>query len=213
MSERAAAGRLADGLAPLAAATYVGFGQSLGGFITMIQQGKYADYAGIAVLGASPLLIANIPFHRELDGVPEAERRAMILADNARSSGLDELPAYHTAPRAAFSGIFHVPDVDADLLAYDEAECEVLISRVSGVDGMTPGYAKPWADRVEAPVFLAFGDSDVSADPRLEATGYPSSRHITIATFPDMAHMHNFAVSREQLWRALDTWLPRQSDN
>jgi hypothetical protein len=210
VSQRLADGTLADGLSALPPASYVGFGQSLGGYITMIQQGKYADYAGIAVLGASPLLIANIPFHRDLSGVPEDERRAFIMADNARTSGLDELPPYHTAPRAAFAGIFHVEGVEADLLAYDEAECEVLISRVSGVDGMTPGYAKPWADRVEAPVFLGFGDSDVSTDPRLEATGYPSSRHITIATFPDMAHMHNFAVTRDQLWSALDRWLPRR---
>jgi hypothetical protein len=211
VSQRLAAGVLVEGLSPVADATYVGFGQSLGGFITMIQQGKYADYAGIAVLGSSPLVIANIPFHRELAEVPEDERRALILADNARSAGVDELPPYHGAPRAAFAGIFHVDDVDPDLVAYDEAECHVLISRVSGVDGMTPGYAKPWADRIEGPVFLAFGDSDVSADPRLEPTGYPSSRHITVATFPDMAHMHNFAVTREQLWRALDSWLPRQS--
>ena len=30
------------------------------------------------------------------------------------------------------------------------------------------------------------------------------------ATFPDMAHMHNFADTREQLWQALDDWLPRR---
>src|SRR4051812_42546411 len=71
VSQRLADGTLAEGLSALAHASYVGFGQSLGGFITMIQQGKYADYAGIAVLGASPLLIANIPFHRDLSGVPE----------------------------------------------------------------------------------------------------------------------------------------------
>ena len=58
--DRLQAGSLDDRLAPIADATYVGFGQSLGGFITMIQQGKYADYPGVAILGASPILIANI---------------------------------------------------------------------------------------------------------------------------------------------------------
>jgi hypothetical protein len=209
VSARLAEGSLAPGLPAVGAASFVGFGQSLGGFITMIQQGKYADYAAIAVLGASPLLIDNIPLHRDLSGVPVAERRRMIMADNAAASGLDELPMYHGAPRRNFTGIFHVEGVADDLLAYDEKECETLISRVSGVDGMTPGYAAPWAARISSPVFLAFGDVDVSADPRREPTGYPNSRHITVATFPDMAHMHNFADTREQLWQALDAWLPR----
>ena len=209
VSRRLADGSLLPGLAAVDAAAYVGFGQSLGGFVTMIQQGKYADYAGIAVLGASPLVIDNIPFHRDVSGVPAEERRRMIMADNAASSGLPELPMYHGAPRRFFGGIFHVDGVAEDLLAYDEQHCETLISRVTGVDGMTPGYAAPWADRVAGPVFLGFGDADVSSDPRREPSGYPGSRHITVATFPDMAHMHNFADTREQLWQALDDWLPR----
>ncbi len=210
VSGRLLAGSLRPDLPALGTATFVGFGQSLGGFITMIQQGKYADYAAIAVLGASPLVIDNIPFHRDLTGVPADERRRLIMADNAASSGVDELPMYHGAPRRFFGGIFHVEGVADDLVAYDEKECETLISRVTGVDGMTPGYAAPWADRVTCPVFLGFGDSDVSSDPRREPTGYPGSRHITVATFPDMAHMHNFADTREQLWQALDDWLPRR---
>jgi hypothetical protein len=209
LSRRLVDGTLAAELPPVTNATWVGFGQSLGGFITMIQQGKYADYSGIAVLGASPLLIANIPFHRDLSDVAIDERRTLIMADNAKSSGLDELPPYHGAPRRFFAGIFHVVGVAEDLLAYDESDCETVTSRVTGADGMTPGYAARWADRVAGPVFLGFGDADVSVDPRGEPAGYPASRHITVATFPDMAHMHNFADTREQLWLALDDWLPR----
>ncbi len=210
LSRRLQNGSLAPGLPAVAAPTFVGMGQSLGGFITMIQQGKYADFAAIAVLGASPLVIDNIPFHRDLTGVPAEERRQVILADNAASSGVPELPMYHGAPRRFFGGIFHVEDVADDLLAYDEKECETLISRVTGVDGMTPGYAAPWADQITRPVFLGFGDADVSSDVRREPTGYPRARHITLATFPEMAHMHNFADTRRELWQALDDWLPRR---
>ena len=59
-------------------------------------------------------------------------------------------------------------------------------------------------------MFLGFGDSDVSTDPSREPTGCRLSRHITVATFPDMAHMHNFADTRELLWQVLDDWLPRR---
>lgn len=208
ISEGLRSGTLAPDLPAIQNARQVGIGQSLGGFVTMIQQGKYADYAGIGVLGASPLVIANIPHHRDLAGIPEEDRRRLIMADNAKTSGLDELPTYHGAPRKMFAGVFHVDDVADDLVAYDEAECHTLISRVTGVDGMTPGYAKPFADRITTPVFLAFGDSDVSRDPHAEPVGYPASRHITVTTFPRMAHMHNFADTREDLWRALHGWLP-----
>ena len=81
---------------------YVGIGQSLGGFITMIQQGKYADYAGIGVLGASPILIATSPPSRCGRVSPE-ERRRMIMEENAKTSGLAELPMFHGAPRTPFA--------------------------------------------------------------------------------------------------------------
>jgi hypothetical protein len=139
-------GELHEQLPPLAGPTYVGLGQSLGGHITVMQQGKYADYAGIGAFGVSPTLIANIPNHRRLDGLSSEQRRAAIMADNARTAGV-------------------------------------------------------------TPVFLAFGDSDVAADPRQEPANYPASRHITLVVMPKMTHMHNFADTREQLWESLDRWL------
>ena len=201
-------GTLDDRLPPVTDATYVGVGQSLGGFITMIQQGKYADYAGVAILGASPILIANIPHHRQLDGVSPEEKRRMTMEDNARTSGLTELPMYHGAPRNTFRGIFHVDDVPDDLVRYDEEACHTMISRVTGVDGMTPGYAKPFAEAIESPVFLGWGDVDVSADPHREPSAYPRSRHVTLSVVEHMAHMHNFADTRQQLWEDLLAWLP-----
>ena len=143
-----------------------------------------------------------------LDGLSQEERRQAIMADNARTSGVPVLPMYHGAPRENFRGIFHVLDVPDDLVAYDEAQCHTPISRVTGTDGMTPGIGKEFADRIEVPVFLAFGTSDVSADPHAEPTGYPSSPDVTVVVTPNMAHMHNFADTREQLWRRFEKWLP-----
>jgi hypothetical protein len=202
------AGSLAEQLAPVTNATCVGVGQSLGGFITMIQQGRYADYAGIAILGASPILIANIPHHRELEGVSPEDRRRMIMEDNAKSSDLAELPMYHGAPRDIARNIFHVKDVPDDLFRYDDEACHTLISRVTGVDGMTPGYAKPFSQVIESPVFLGWGDVDVSADPHLEPSAYPRSNHVTLTLVEHMAHMHNFADTRQRLWEDLLAWLP-----
>jgi alpha-beta hydrolase superfamily lysophospholipase len=201
-------GSLADDLPAVTGATFVGIGQSLGGHITTMQQGRYADYAGLGVFGASPILIANIPNHARLDGLSDEERRERIMEDNAKTAGVPELPMYHGAPRENFRGIFHVDDVADDLVRYDEEQCHTLISRVSGTDGMTPGISKDLAERVEAPVFIAFGASDVSADPHAEPAAYPASPDVTVVVVPHMAHMHNFAETREHLWRRFHQWLP-----
>jgi hypothetical protein len=203
-----AQGTLVDSLPPVADPTFVGIGQSLGGFITMIQQGKHRDYPAIGIFGASPLLIANTREQPDWETMSAAERRTWITNENARQSGGQELAMYHGAPREQYRGIFHVKDVPDDLLTYDEAECHTLIPRNSGIDGMTPGFAKPFADRIESPLFLAFGEFDVSADPHAEATGYPGSSDITTVVVPRMAHMHNFAETRGQLWQRFFLWLP-----
>jgi alpha-beta hydrolase superfamily lysophospholipase len=200
-------GELLAALPPLAGATFVGIGQSLGGFITMIQQGKYADYLGVGIFGSSPKLIANIPRHRRLEGLSREERRRVIMEDNARAAGLSELPVYHFAPRDNFRRIFHTPDVPDDLWDYDLAECQSPVSRVTGVDGMTPGLAAPFAKRLEVPVFLAFGEYDVAEDPLAEPTAYRRSPDVSVVVVPRMAHMHNFADTRVQLWRRFAQWL------
>jgi len=205
--QRISDGTLIDGIPALPGAVFAGIGQSLGGFITMIQQGKYADYPGIGIFGASPFVISGIRENPDWDAMSAGERRDWLLKANARQSGLAELPMYHGAPREGFRHIFHVPDVPDDLVKYDEDECHTLIPRMSGIDGMTPGLARPFADLISQPVFLAFGATDVSADPHREPAGYPASPDITLVVIPEMAHMHNFADTRRQLWDRFLVWL------
>ena len=200
-------GELVPGLAPIAGMTDIGIGQSLGGFITIIQQGKYNDYAGLGVFGSSPIGIANIHDDILRTDLTTEERRRMIMEENARTASVPELPTYHTAPRENFVGIFHVLDVPKDLWDYDVEHCSTLISRVSGVDGMTPGLTAPFAAEVVSPVFLAFGAIDVSANPDDEPSAYPKSAGTTLVVTPNMAHMHNFADTRQQLWDQFGAWI------
>jgi hypothetical protein len=205
---RLAAGSLVSGLPSAPDATFVGIGQSLGGFITMIQQGKYSDFSAIGVFGASPMAITGVREQPDWDTMSIGERRAWVIHENARQSGTAELEMYHGAPREQYRGIFHVPDVPDDLLQYDEGCCHTLIPRFSGVDGMTPGFARPFAERIAAPLFLALGEFDVSAAPHREPAAYPSSPDITLVVIPRMAHMHNFADTRARLWERFRGWLP-----
>ena len=207
--ESLAQGTLVDALPPVADPTIIGIGQSLGGFITMIQQGKYGDYPAVGIFGASPLLIANTREQPEWERLSAAERRAWITERErpaVRRSGIGDVP--RRTERAVPRHLPRGPSVPDDLFAYDEAECHTLIPRNSGIDGMTPGFAQPFADRIRSPLFLAFGEFDVSADPHAEPTGYPGSSDITVVVVPRMAHMHNFAETRVQLWERFLEWLP-----
>ena len=53
---------------------------------------------------------------------------------------------------------------------------------------------------------LAVGKHDVVPDPWLEPKAYRSATDITVFVAPRMAHMHNFAGTRELLWRRIHTW-------
>ncbi|MFI5040523.1 MAG: hypothetical protein ACHQNA_01520 [Acidimicrobiales bacterium] len=77
----------------------MGIGQPLGGFITMIQQGKYGDYLAIGIFGASPRLIANTRDQPDWESMSTAERRAWIMSQNARQSGVAELPSAQLSDR------------------------------------------------------------------------------------------------------------------
>ena len=52
---RLAEGTLAEGIAPVTDPVTVGIGQSMGGALTIVQQGRHHPYDGIGVLGYSPL--------------------------------------------------------------------------------------------------------------------------------------------------------------
>ena len=58
----------------------------------------------------------------------------------------------------------------------------------------------------DVPVFLAFGDVDVSPCPHLEPSTYPASRDVTLFLLPSSAHCHNMATSRQVLWDRLEAW-------
>jgi hypothetical protein len=83
------------------------------------------------------------------------------------------------APRDVARPIFHVADLADDLFRYDDERCHTLISRITGVDGMTPGYALPFARAITSPVFTGWGDVDVSSDPHAEPAAYTNLRHVT----------------------------------
>ena len=70
----------------------------------------------------------------------------------------------------------------------------------------SPGVIAAEAAVVAVPVFVGVGERDVVPTPREEPRAYRRSPDISVAVYPRMAHMHNMASTREQLWRRLQSW-------
>jgi pimeloyl-ACP methyl ester carboxylesterase len=71
---------------------------------------------------------------------------------------------------------------------------------------LSPGVVAPEAAVISVPVFVGTGERDVVPDPHAEPRAYPRSRDITVSICPHMAHMHNFASTRERFWRRIHSW-------
>ena len=65
---------------------------------------------------------------------------------------------------------------------------------------MTEGVVAAEAAAIDVPVLSACGERDLVPDPWAEPTAYRRSNDVAIFVVPRMAHMHNFASTRELLW-------------
>lgn len=192
----------------------IGIGQSMGGSLTVVQQGRYHWYHGIAILGFSA-----VHTHPAAPGAPpvvfpwrtpEASPASVVLnAAVIRAHSPDTM-------REVNRRLFFYDDLDDDLTsqllsARDDGQPEFrwrsatvplgVISRC-----LTPGIIAPEAAAVTAPVLVAMGERDVIADPKGEPRAYLSAQSVDLFICPRMGHMHNFATTRELFWQRIHFW-------
>jgi pimeloyl-ACP methyl ester carboxylesterase len=172
----------------------IGVGQSMGGHIVVIAQAEHGTFEAIAILGSSftQTRLALLPRRRY--PARDAERDVLL-----RGAQVD------TDILAAF----HWPDEPAALVAADmdhtvEAPWRSrAIPRCAG-RLMEPSIVAREAAAVRTPVFMAYGENDVTLEPLADAAMFRSTSDLTLTVVPRMAHMHNFAASRRRLWRRID---------
>jgi hypothetical protein len=196
-------GRIAAGVPPVNVAAAAALGQSFGGFLLIIGQAADPVFDGIAVLGYSardPL--TPWPAHLTLDDVLN------LRGGNGRDHPMRPW--------------FHRDDVPDDIMLADMTKyAGTLRSAASWSTPANPGgpavrpVRRPRdagtvaadAARIGVPVLAASGEVDVVPDPWSEPAAYRGSPHVTTAVIPGMAHMHNFASARVELWEVIDDWL------
>jgi hypothetical protein len=217
--QKLAAGTLMDGLAPVRDPITIGIGQSMGGALTIVQQGRFHCYDGIGVLGYSPLRThppaepGTAPV-----GLPWLGRDTMP-SDGVFTNGFAlalslESAGEHTGTMAWG---FHYDDIAPELVSRDMEGYPLRGGDMPGwgsagipmtvaLWSVTPGGALAEAAAVRTPVLVALGERDVLVDPRGETRAYESSPSVDFFVCPRMAHMHNFAGTRELFWRRIETW-------
>lgn len=209
--ERLQAGSIGCGFAAIDKPFVVGIGQSMGAGITMIMQGRHRTFDAIAPLGISAI-------HTMLpQRTHEATRAARDVFRFSRQTPLDQLVVKSSAAGIAdFVYPFHWDDEPEDIRNAD-MEGGYPIRRTVPAFGSgtvprcavamnSPGYFTPEVSLVDVPVLMAFGERDVSPDMRREPTAFINCNDISVFIVPRMAHMHNFADTRELLWQRVADW-------
>ncbi len=196
-------GRLADSLGPVKDPLVIGIGQSMGGCVSIVAQALCEPFDALAVLGYSP---ANFELPH-----PKGE----ISVEAAAQAGMDT--------DAAIAWIFHHDDEDPALRHEDlrggfpfrtesVPTWGAAIPPV-GLSLLNAGLIQKEAAELTIPLLIGVGDRDVCPDPWIEPATYRASRNVTLCVVERMAHMHNFAQSRRELWHNVHRWGESLSGN
>lgn len=202
------AGTLAPGF-PAVSPFAVGMGQSLGGGVTIITQGRHATFDAIAPFGKSAIHTALPQRNKEEFELGVRRFDAVKQGLVTKSDELDQTGIDYVYP-------FHWEDIPADILALDTEGGYPLRTHAPyfasatlpqcSVRMMLPGILTEDAARISVPVMIGVGERDTCPEPLKEPAAYPLSRDVMVCIVPTMAHMHNFAGTRERLWRRFHAW-------
>lgn len=207
--KRFQAGTLVKGYPAVPRFLRVGTGQSMGAGLTMIMQGLHRTYDAIAPMGYSAI-------HTQLpqpEGTCSANQYANALN---RESDPSKLSLATSSQDTNFLYPFHWEDVPKDILDADMAGGYPL-RKIPPKWGsatipncamtmMSPGFVSKEVATIEVPVLIGAGERDVLPTPRSEPAAFKRAKDVSVFIVPRMAHMHNFASTRQMLWQRLYNW-------
>ena len=204
-------GEIDPAFPPVKSPVVVGIGQSMGGCVTVLTQGQHRVFDGVGILGYSGIH-TRIPQKDAAD-----QERAIVRRRLTRDADVSKLSVAETSSQVAdFIYAFHWEDVPAPILEADMGDGFPRKKRVPPFGSVTlppcavqmvvAGAVAEEAAAIQVPVLIAVGERDVCPDPYAEPKAYSQARDIMLAIIPRMAHMHNFASTRERLWRRTHAW-------
>jgi pimeloyl-ACP methyl ester carboxylesterase len=182
---------------------FLAVGHSMGGYVAMVQQAAHRSYAGLAILGTTNAAVGPLNLPDDMVAAARSPEGRASLIDQIAGAMPDR---YIQGDRADLSPWFHLTDVPADVVERDLATTLTVVPRRAAAGSSVPYVTADAAAEVDVPVFLAYGDVDVSIDPRTEPAAFSRSRDLTLYVLPASGHCHNMASSRALLWDRLALW-------
>jgi pimeloyl-ACP methyl ester carboxylesterase len=215
--------RLKDGtvsplLPKLSALRTVGVGHSLGGMTVARQQGRHGSYDAIAVLGWTNMERGPSPYISAHEAALERALESLVAGRSAEEAEatlfeLRGLPALSDFEEYRHSqrDFFYWADVPEAVMSADAAQGRPrkgamwVVSRI-------PGIVEEDTAKIAVPVFLGYGERDISVDPTCEPSFYKASSEVMLHILKRSAHCHNFASTRAEQWSRISWWTDGVSD-
>lgn len=197
------AGGLARGVPPLEELRTIGVGHSLGAMLTVMQQARECQHAGLMLLGFGTrgLAPALSPDEAAFADDPEGARQNVVRLARARSR-----EPYPVIASAQGRGLFAGEGADRrGVEALQAARTELLVT--AGLFAMIPGSSAPECARLDVPLFLAVGDRDIAGPPHEIPASFPASPDVTLLVLPATGHCHFLFASRQHLFARAAGWL------
>jgi pimeloyl-ACP methyl ester carboxylesterase len=194
-------GTLVPGLRPLPNLVPIGVGHSMGGMLLGVQQARHATFAALAILGHG-VGLPTVLTEEELSLAREGNVTEEAVVTLARTRFAVPLaPAASRPP----PGSFLPPDLPEPVrTAFLAQQTELLFS--CGLTSMLPGSTDREKAVITAPVFLGFGEDDLTQDFMGCAALYTAANDISLFVLPGAAHCHNQSALRTMLWDRLAHW-------
>jgi pimeloyl-ACP methyl ester carboxylesterase len=185
-----AAGTLVPDLPPLPCIHLGAVGLGIGAAILHRVQARFRSYEQVAFLGWTH----TSPQGGALD--PETFPQAFSRQEHGYLE-------WSPAARQALHSLWYWPDVPQHIRQVDEQQATVMPSGMLAT--FTPGAVVADARKITVPVFLGYGEQDISRDPAQEAQYYPQAQ-VTTFTLAGSAHSQHLATTRLNLWKAIGWW-------
>jgi pimeloyl-ACP methyl ester carboxylesterase len=185
----------------------IGVGHSMGAMLTVTLQAHHRLYAGVGLLGfaqireygATDLAAHLTPAERLVLDDPDAVAEQLVALAQQRFKWA--LPRGTTARSPFLLGGMAVPE--AALAAIDRSASNLIA--VCGLGAMLK-CARPEMAELEVPVFVGFGEHDITGDARDTSNALPRCPDITLYELAGAGHNHNVAPNRQLLWDRLGQW-------
>jgi pimeloyl-ACP methyl ester carboxylesterase len=177
----------------------------MGGYVVMLQQAAARSYTAVAILGTTIGVVGIIP-------VPDELINAATAGADARRALVEQmLPSFPDqfipGDRTELIAAFHLDDLPHEVRDADLEQTTTVCPRLAAAEASVPYIAADAAAAIGVPVFLSYGEVDVSLAPHDEPAYFTGSDDVTLFMLRGSAHCHNMANTRTVQWDRIDRWI------